>query len=239
MCSCVLTSALPPCSSLGPVGRQKPQRELNKGSLIQGLTAYDKRVTVGSRETVCFPGAEGACPREDERPEIPGSVEKAGFSPWHDREARPEQAREFWASRRLPSAGQVRRSRSGASNMGEQRRSGCWLGGKRPSEPGSQAGALVSMSTWLLKGYGQAKASSLRETRFWAVTGPHFTSRPHIHTTSPCARDSREPLPPCTVPPASLLRKLNVTYPSEKCLRCHRSPQSIYHRESAFGAERQ
>lgn len=126
MCSCVLTSALPPCSSLGPVGRQKPQSELNKGSLIQEITAYDKRVTVRSRETVCFPRAEGACLKEDELPEIPGSVEKADFSPWHNREVRPEQAREFWASHRLPSAGQVRRSGSGASNMGEQMRSGCW-----------------------------------------------------------------------------------------------------------------
>lgn len=238
MCSCVLISALPPCGSLGPVGRQKPQSKLNGGSLIQGIIASDKRVTVRSRETLCGSLGLSECAQ--------GRTNYQTFPPqWRKRSlacgtagefaglARPELAQGFWTSHRPPSAVRVRRSWSAARHIGEQRRSGCWWGAGGLQSLGAKLGLWCPCPHGCRKVISKPRLQGLREARFWAVTGPYFTNCPHIHTTSPCAGDWGGPLPPSTGPPASLLRKLNVTRTSkEKCLKCHRSPQSIYHIQS-------
>lgn len=133
MCSRVLTSALPPCGSLGPVGRQKPQSKLNGGSLIQGIIASDKRITVRSRETLC--GSLGLSERAQGRTNyqtFPPQWRKQSLARGTAGEfaglARPELAQGFWTSHRPPSAVRVRRSWSAARHIGEQRSSGCWWG---------------------------------------------------------------------------------------------------------------
>lgn len=172
------------------------------------------------------PKAQGVYPMKDRLPGVQTSVEKVGVSPWH--------------SRGVCCVGQTRAGLkalgkpqitlwrpSAVSDMGVQWGSGCW-GGREALEAVSHVRALVSTLTGLLKDQGQAEAARWQRNQVLDVAEPHSTNSPHVHTTSAHARRSREPRPPCTVPPASTEKALHRTCKGEVLTVCVWSRRRVH-----------